>query len=118
MTLKTVFMTTKPMEAQVVHALLRENDIVSFIENDFGNLLGLTMQAPMSSVLVRVDESQEAEALKIIGNEYTSTPRTPSAPSKFIVMPCASCGKNLEISEGEDAPEECPWCGHPPTVKA
>lgn len=115
---KTVFMTTKPMEAQVVLALLRGNNIISFVENEFGNLMGLGLQAPMSSVLVTVDESQEAEALKIICDAHKPSPRSSLLPSRFVVMPCGSCGKTLEISEGEDAPEECPWCGKPPTSKA
>jgi hypothetical protein len=117
MTLKTVFMTMKPMEAQVIRALLSENDIVSFIENENGNLLGLGLQAPMIPVLVTVHEDQEEAALKIINDRPQRPPSTSPKLSGFTVMACASCGKKLETPNGEEAPEECPWCGKPPTSR-
>lgn len=117
MTMKTVFMSTQPMEAELVRALLSEHGIVSFLENEFGNQLGLGMQAPMIPLLVNVDEAHEAEALKIVSTRPKAT-RTPStALSPYIVMACASCGKKLETLEGEEAPEECPWCGKSPISK-
>jgi hypothetical protein len=114
MTLKTVFMTLKPMEAQIIRALLNDNDIVSFMENEFGNLLGAGLQAPMIPILVTVDEAQEEAALKVINDRSNRLPSASPKLSGFTVMSCAACGKKLEMPNGEEAPEECPWCGKPP----
>lgn len=118
MALKTVFMTMKPMEAQIVSALLSDHDIDSFIENEFGNQLGLGAQAPMIPILVNVDESREAEALKIIGDPSKLPKRSGPTRSGFVTMACISCGKKLETAEGDEPLEECPWCGKPPTSKS
>ena len=118
MLLKTVFLSSNPLDAQVVHALLIGNGINAFIENEFGNLLGLALQGPLSSIRVTVEESQESEALKLIRNRSAPSQENSSERSGYVLMPCASCGKQLETEGGEEAPEECPWCGKPPTGKA
>ena len=106
--LKTVFMTSEPVQAELARALLRDHGIPSFLENEHSHQMGLSFQAPQTPLLVKVHEAQEAEALALL----RTRPR-PALP-RFVVMSCASCGRTLEMPEGEDAPDECPWCGKPP----
>lgn len=110
--MKEVFSTTSPPDAELVRVELRSHGIDSFLENEFGAQTAIGLPTTLIPLVVCVDEERFAEADEIVRRRLEHR-APPAAMPRFVASTCTACGKALDVPEGDDPPEECPWCGRP-----
>ncbi len=102
--------TTSPQEAEFLRAELGARGIDSALENEGAAFYAIGFPTPAIPLVVSVPAPQAEEAIRIVA-EVLSKSRTEGDPAAVTPAgPCSSCGKVLEVPEGEDPPSECPWC--------
>ena len=111
--MKRIFSTASRQEAELLCAALRDRGIDSFLENEAVGLV-----TPAVPLVVSVDDPRAEEALQVLREILSKRGAEDAPPGTGSTLRCAACGRTLDVPEGEDVPDECPWCGRDPVPPA
>jgi hypothetical protein len=114
--MRKVYSTTILSQAEILRVVLRKNGIESLLENENAAMYAAGVPIPAIPFVISVDDKDAEEAARIIDAELRR-PQEPLASAIHLRVSCL-CGKTLEYPQGDDPPDECPWCGRELTAAA
>lgn len=107
--MKKVYSTTLLAQAEILRVVLREHGIDSLLENQNSAMYAAGVPIPAIPFVISVADEHAEEATRIV-LAHLKGDHEPVGSAIHVRTPCA-CGKMIEVRQGEEPPEECPWCG-------
>ncbi len=114
--MKKVYSTTLIGQAEMLQMILRSRGIESRLENEGAAHYAVGLPSAAAPIVIVVDDEDAEEAARVIAAEIQKPHGSPP-PVPQGQLRCA-CGKTLEYPQGEEPPDECPWCGRPTQFSA
>jgi hypothetical protein len=107
--MRKIYSTTVLAQAEILRVVLRRHGIESVLENENAAMAVAAVPIPAVPFVISVDDQDAEEATRIVLAELKGE-HAPIGSAIHVRTPCA-CGKMIDVLQGEDPPEECPWCG-------
>ncbi|HVE40951.1 MAG TPA: DUF885 family protein [Planctomycetota bacterium] len=114
--MKKVYSTTLIGQAEMLQMILRSRGIESRLENEGAANYAIGTPSAAAPIVIVVDDTDAEEAARVIAAEVQK-PHGSNPTTLQVQLRCA-CGKTLEYPQGEEPPDECPWCGRPTQFSA